>query len=82
VNLSASSHHKIDARILTEENLTMKLLALGFLAIAAVTLVGTGASRAAPFCYNKNSGAFAHWGHCRVACTYYGPGGYCRKVTW
>jgi hypothetical protein len=80
----------------------MKLLALGFLAITAVTLVGTAPSRAVPangsliaagladisnveqvvFCYNKRTGAFAHWGHCRVACTYYGPGGYCRKVAW
>jgi hypothetical protein len=34
------------------------------------------------FCYNKNTGAFAHWGACRVACTYYGPGGTCRKVGW
>jgi hypothetical protein len=60
----------------------MKLLPLGFLAIAAITLVGTDASRAAPFCYHTNTGAFAHWGHCRVVCSYYGPGGYCRKVTW
>ena len=34
------------------------------------------------FCYNKNTGQFAHWGLCRVVCTYYGPGGQCRKVTW
>ena len=82
VNRPASSHHKTEACIFREKNLTMKLLALGFLAIAAVTLVGTDASRAAPFCYNKNTGAFAHWGHCRVVCSYYGPGGTCRKVTW
>jgi hypothetical protein len=60
----------------------MKLLALGFLAITAITLAGTAASHAAPFCYNKRTGAFAHWGHCRVTCTSYGPGGYCHKVTW
>ena len=80
----------------------MKLLALGFLAITAVTLVGTNPSRAVPangpsiaasladisdvdqvvFCYNRNTGAFAHWGRCRVVCNYYGPGGYCRKVAW
>jgi hypothetical protein len=34
------------------------------------------------FCYNKNTGAFAHWGQCRVVCNYYGPGGQCRKVIW
>jgi hypothetical protein len=34
------------------------------------------------FCYNRNTGAFAHWGRCRVVCNYYGLGGYCRKVTW
>ena len=34
------------------------------------------------FCYNKNTGAFSHWGACRVVCTYYGPGGTCRKVGW
>jgi hypothetical protein len=81
----------------------MKLLALGFLAITAVTLVGPDPSRAVPangsliatgvadisnveqvrvFCYNTNTGAFNHWGRCRVVCTYYGPGGYCRKVAW
>jgi hypothetical protein len=80
----------------------MKMLALGFLAVTAVSLVGTNASLAVPangsliaasladinpvdqvvFCYNKNTGAFAHWGHCRVVCSHYGPGGYCRKVTW
>ena len=57
----------------------MKLLALGFLAIIAVTLAGADAS---PFCYNKNTGAFAHWGHCRVVCNHYGPGGSCHKVGW
>ena len=81
----------------------MKLLALGSLAITAVTLVGTDPSRAVPangsliaaglagisnveqvrvFCYNRRTGAFNHWGHCRVVCTDYGPGGYCRKVAW
>jgi hypothetical protein len=60
----------------------MKLLALGFLAIIAVTLAGADASHAAPFCYNKNTGAFAHWGHCRVVCNHYGPGGSCHKVGW
>jgi hypothetical protein len=85
------------------EDSTMKLLALGFLAITAVTLVGTDPSRAVPangsliaagfaeisnveqmraFCYNTRTGAFNHWGRCRVVCTYYGPGGYCRKVAW
>ena len=34
------------------------------------------------FCYGKYTGQFAHWGKCRVVCTYYGPGGYCRMVTW
>jgi hypothetical protein len=34
------------------------------------------------FCYNRNTGQFAHWGQCRVVCNYYGPGGQCRKVTW
>jgi hypothetical protein len=74
-----------------------------FLAVTAVTLVGTDRSRAVPangsliaagladisnveqvraFCYNTNTGAFSHWGRCRVVCTYYGPGGYCRKVAW
>jgi hypothetical protein len=87
-------------RYILGKDSTMKLLALGFLAITAVTLVGTNPSRAVPangssiaaslvdisdvdqvvFCYNKNTGAFAHWGRCRVVC--YGPGGYCRKVTW
>ena len=35
------------------------------------------------FCYNKYTGQFLNWGHCRpvrAACTYYGPGGYCRRV--
>ena len=34
------------------------------------------------FCYNTRTGAFNHWGRCRVVCNYYGPGGYCRKVAW
>ena len=34
------------------------------------------------FCYNTRTGAFSHWGRCRVVCNYYGPGGYCRKVAW
>jgi len=81
----------------------MKLLALGFLVIAAVALVGTDPSHAVPengssvaaglaeisnveqvrvFCYNTRTGAFNHWGRCRVVCNYYGPGGYCHKVAW
>jgi len=53
------------------------------LAIAAVLAVAFSApADARVFCYNKYTGAFAHWGNCRVVCTYYGPGGYCRKVTW
>ena len=81
----------------------MKLLALGFLVIAAVALVGTDPSRAVPanrssvaaglaeisnveqvrvFCYSTRTGAFNHWGRCRVVCNYYGPGGYCHKVAW
>jgi hypothetical protein len=66
------------------EHIMSKLLATA----AAVLTVALGASAfstpadARVFCYNKNTGAFAHWGHCRVVCTYYGPGGYCRKVTW
>ena len=36
----------------------------------------------ATFCYNKNTGKFAHWGGCRVVCDTYGPGGQCRKVSW
>ncbi len=34
------------------------------------------------FCYNRVTGKFNHWGPCRVACNYYGPGGTCRKVAW
>jgi hypothetical protein len=50
----------------------------------AATLASFGANQAlaAPFCYNKNTGAFAHWGKCRAVCNYYGPGGTCRKVVW
>jgi hypothetical protein len=54
-------------------------------AVLAVALCAPAFStpvNARPFCYNKYTGQFAHWGHCRVVCTYYGPGGYCRKVTW
>ena len=72
----------------------MKPLALGFLAITAVTLVETDPSRAVPvngsliaagladisnveqvraFCYNTRTGAFSHWGRCRVVCNYTAP---------
>jgi hypothetical protein len=78
----ASSHHKQMPAFRGKEDLTMKMLALGFLAITAVTIAGTDASHARNFCYHTNSGAFAHWGACRVVCNHYGPGGYCRKVTW
>jgi hypothetical protein len=47
-----------------------------------VPVFATTPANARPFCYNKYTGQFAHWGHCRVVCNYYGRGGYCRKVTW
>jgi hypothetical protein len=50
--------------------------------IFALVSVAPAPANARVFCYNKYTGQFAHWGRCRVVCTYYGPGGYCRKVTW
>jgi hypothetical protein len=61
----------------------MRKVLLALLAVATLALFGANQALAAPtFCYNKNTGAFAHWGKCRVVCNYYGPGGQCRKVTW
>ena len=60
----------------------MRKLLLALLGVATLALFGAGESHAAPFCYNKNTGAFAHWGPCRVVCDHYGPGGRCGKVTW
>jgi hypothetical protein len=38
---------------------------------------------ARPFCFNRYTGQFLYWGHCRpvrTICNYYGPGGYCRRI--
>jgi hypothetical protein len=51
------------------------LIAAGLADISNVELVRS-------FCHNTRTGAFNHWGRCRVVCTYYGPGGYCHKVAW
>ena len=65
----------------------MRKMLLALLGVATLALFGTNQSLAASdenvqtFCYNKNTGEFAHWGECRVECDYYGPGGQCRKVT-
>jgi len=61
-----------------------KLLAT--VAVALTVALGVSAlatpASARTLCYSKSTGAFAHWGKCRVVCTHYGPGGYCGKVTW
>jgi hypothetical protein len=65
------------------EHIMSKLFATAaVLAVALCAPAFVTPANARPFCYNKYTGQFAHWGHCRVVCTYYGPGGYCRKVTW
>jgi len=60
----------------------MRKMLLALFGVATLVLFGANQALAAPFCYNKNTGAFAHWGKCRVVCNYYGPGGTCRKVVW
>ena len=61
----------------------MRKMLLALLGVATLALFGATQSIAAPtFCYSKTTGAFAHWGKCRVVCNYYGPGGQCRKVAW
>jgi hypothetical protein len=66
------------------EHIMSKLLATAaaVLTVALCAPAFSTPANARPFCYNKYTGQFAHWGRCRVVCTYYGPGGYCRKVTW
>jgi hypothetical protein len=60
----------------------MRKLLLALLGVATLALFGADQSHAATFCYNKVTGAFNHWGPCRVVCDHYGPGGTCRKVSW
>ena len=60
----------------------LKPLAIAALSIAVLVSAFAAPASARTFCYGKYTGQFAHWGPCRVACTYYGPGGYCRKVVW
>ena len=58
------------------------------LATAAVVLTVAASAfstpaDARPFCYNRHTGQFLYWGHCksvRAVCTVYGPGGYCRPA--
>ena len=61
----------------------MRKMLFALLGAATLALFGATQSFATPtFCYNKSTGAFAHWGKCRVVCNHYGPGGLCRKVAW
>jgi len=62
----------------------MRKLMLALVIVAGAALPASAAN-AKVFCFNRITGAFINWGHCRPAhavCNYYGPGGYCRKVIY
>ena len=64
----------------------MKSIAIASLLVLVSAVAQATPASARVFCYNKYTGQFLNWGHCRVfpraVCNYYGPGGYCRRVTW
>jgi hypothetical protein len=70
-----------------KENNVRKLLlvcAIGVAGIVGASAFSTSAE-ARVFCYNRITGQFLNWGHCKPragVCNYYGPGGYCRPVRY
>jgi len=62
------------------------MLALAVVAGAALSMASVSSpAEARVFCYSRSTGQFLHWGHCQpanVACTHYGPGGFCRPVRY
>jgi uncharacterized protein YraI len=61
-----------------------RMLKLFAAAIITATIAASGAvafstsADARAYCYNTRTGAFQHWGYCRVVCN----GRHCRKVGW
>jgi hypothetical protein len=53
----------------------MRKILFALLGLTSLTLFGANqAFGGASFCYDKNTGEFAHWDTCPVVCNYYGEG--------